>query len=123
MSAMRAQRLQRASPVFLRNVAVWFDMIGDTGSDDLAFAQAHRTKRLALKLTTRSAMPRGLVVQPAHSTKSPLLIASASLYYQLAAFRFGNATTQGHLEKFLSPSRCESDSLTARGNGRMEEAS
>jgi len=26
--------------------------------------------------------------------KSPLLIASASLYYQLAAFRFGNATTQ-----------------------------
>jgi putative ABC transport system substrate-binding protein len=29
----------------------------------------------------------------------------------------------GHLEKFLSPSRCESDSLTARGNGRMEEAS
>src|SRR5438128_8835831 len=31
--------------------------------------------------------------------------------------------TPGHLEKFLSPSRCESDSLTARGNGRMEEAS
>jgi hypothetical protein len=31
--------------------------------------------------------------------------------------------TKGHLEKFLSPSRCESDSLTARGNGRMEEAS
>jgi hypothetical protein len=92
--AMRAQRLQRATPEFLRNVAVWFDMIGDTGSDDLAFAQAHRTKRLALKLTTRSAMPRGLVVQPAHPTKSPLLIASTSLYYQLAAFRFGNATTQ-----------------------------
>jgi len=31
--------------------------------------------------------------------------------------------TAGHLEKFLSPSLCESDSLTARGNGRMEEAS
>jgi len=64
--AMRAQRLQRASPEFLRKVAVWFDMLGDTGSNDLAFAQAHRTKRLALKLMTRSAMPRGLVVQPAH---------------------------------------------------------
>jgi len=34
-----------------------------------------------------------------------------------------NARTIGHLEKFLSPSRCESESLTARGNGRMEEAS
>ena len=73
---MRAQRLQRASPEFVRNVAVWFDMIGATGSDDLAFAQAHRTKRLALKLTTRSAMPSGLVVQPAHST-NPLLIPQA----------------------------------------------
>ena len=90
---MRAQRLQRASAEFLRNVAVWFDMIGNAGSDDLAFAQAHRTKRLALKLTTRSEMPRGLVMQPAHSTKSPA-DSSASLYYQLAAFRFGNATTQ-----------------------------
>jgi transposase len=28
----------------------------------------------------------------------------------------------GHLEKFLSPSRHESDSVTARGNGRMERA-
>jgi hypothetical protein len=35
----------------------------------------------------------------------------------------GAIWTEGHLEKFLSPSRCESDSLTARGNGRMEEAS
>jgi|SRR6516225_4217278 len=96
--AMRAQRLQRASAEFLRNVAVWFDMIGNAGSDDLAFAQAHCTKRLALKLTTRSEMPRGLVMQPAHSTKSPAdrspADSSASLYYQLAAFRFGNATTQ-----------------------------
>jgi hypothetical protein len=92
--AMRAQRLQRASPEFLRNVAVWFDMIGNAGSDDLPFAQAHCTKRLALKLTTRSAMPRGLVMQPAHLTKSPMLIASANLPYQLAAFLFGNATTQ-----------------------------
>src|SRR5262245_37784623 len=96
--AMRAQRLQRASPEFPRNVAVWFDMIGNVGSDDLAFAQAHSTKRLALKLTTRSAMPRGLVMQPAHSTKSPLLIASGSLYHQRPAFRFGNSTTQMSLE-------------------------
>jgi len=28
----------------------------------------------------------------------------------------------GHLEKFLSPSRHESDSVTARGHGRMERA-
>jgi hypothetical protein len=28
----------------------------------------------------------------------------------------------GHLEKFFSPSRCESDSLTAMGHGRMERA-
>src|SRR5262249_17740323 len=31
--------------------------------------------------------------------------------------------TKGHLEKFFSPSRCESDSLTAMGHGRMERAS
>jgi LptA/(LptD N-terminal domain) LPS transport protein len=30
---------------------------------------------------------------------------------------------EGHLEKFFSPSRCESDSLTAMGHGRMERAS
>jgi hypothetical protein len=30
--------------------------------------------------------------------------------------------TQGHLEKFLSPSRHESDSMTVRGHGRMERA-
>src|SRR5215475_9333409 len=29
----------------------------------------------------------------------------------------------GHLEKFFSPSRCESDSLTAMGHGGMERAS
>ena len=29
----------------------------------------------------------------------------------------------GHLEKFFSPSRYESDSLTAMGHGRMERAS
>jgi hypothetical protein len=29
----------------------------------------------------------------------------------------------GHLEKFFSPSRCESDSLTAMGHGRIERAS
>ncbi len=34
-----------------------------------------------------------------------------------------NRFLYGHLEKFLSPSLCESDSLTARGNGRTEEAS
>ena len=31
--------------------------------------------------------------------------------------------TYGHLEKFFSPSRYESDSLTAMGHGRMERAS
>src|SRR5262245_45301648 len=31
--------------------------------------------------------------------------------------------THGHLEKFFSPSRYESDSLTAMGHGRMERAS
>src|SRR5215469_17993420 len=30
---------------------------------------------------------------------------------------------KGHLEKFFSPSRCESDSLIAMGHGRMERAS
>src|SRR5262249_52710533 len=30
---------------------------------------------------------------------------------------------QGHLEKFFSPSRYESDSLTAMGHGRIERAS
>jgi hypothetical protein len=30
--------------------------------------------------------------------------------------------TYGHLEKFLSPSRHESDSVTVRGYGRMERA-
>src|SRR5215468_947618 len=29
----------------------------------------------------------------------------------------------GHLEKFFSPSRCESDSLIAMDHGRMERAS
>ena len=130
---MRAQRLQRASPEFLRNVAVWFDMIGDTGSDDLAFAQAHRTKRLALKLTTRSAMPRGLVVQPAHPTKSPLLIASTSLYYQLAAFRFGNATTQNVVSNTndifsaevptITMSSIISDDVRLKGAGSMNSTS
>ena len=60
---MRAQRLQRASAEFLRNVAVWFDMIGNAGSDDLPFAQAHCTKRLALKLTARSPMPQFFIIQ------------------------------------------------------------
>jgi hypothetical protein len=32
-------------------------------------------------------------------------------------------TLYRHLEKFFSPSRCESDSLTAMGHGRMERAS
>ena len=30
---------------------------------------------------------------------------------------------EGHLEKFFSPSRCESDSLIAMDHGRMERAS
>jgi len=89
---VRAQRLQLTIPEFDRIVVMRLDMVRDTCRDDLAFAQAHRTKRLVLKLTARPAMPRGFVVQPAHSTKSPLLIAPA--YYQLAVFRFGNSTTQ-----------------------------
>jgi hypothetical protein len=38
---------------------------------------------------------------------------------------FGNGykLALGHLEKFFSPSRCESDSLIAMGHGRMERAS
>jgi hypothetical protein len=39
------------------------DVVGDTGSDDLAFAQAHCTKRLALKLTARSPMPQFFIIQ------------------------------------------------------------
>ena len=42
--------------------------------------------------------------------------------YEKAA-TFGMNLSSGHLEKFISPSRCESDSLTARGSGRMERAS
>src|SRR5262249_54992317 len=34
-----------------------------------------------------------------------------------------NRSFVGHLEKFFSPSRCESDSLTAMGHGRMERPS
>src|SRR6516162_7103450 len=32
------------------------------------------------------------------------------------------SSSLGHLEKFLSPSRHESDSMTVRGHGRMERA-
>src|SRR5947208_1574486 len=39
-----------------------------------------------------------------------------------AASCTGAAMAIGHLEKFLSPSRHESDSVTARGHGRMERA-
>jgi hypothetical protein len=35
----------------------------------------------------------------------------------------GPGIRYGHLEKFFSPSRCESDSLTAMDHGRMERAS
>src|SRR5262249_15608402 len=37
--------------------------------------------------------------------------------------RIVTENTIGHLEKFFSPSRYESDSLTAMGHGRMERAS
>src|SRR5262245_8450973 len=37
--------------------------------------------------------------------------------------RFFDSPYYGHLEKFFSPSRYESDSLTAMGHGRMERAS
>jgi hypothetical protein len=68
---VQAQRLQLTIPEFNRIVVMRLDMVRDTSRDDLAFAQAHRTKRLVLKLTARPAMPRGFVVQPAHSKKSP----------------------------------------------------
>jgi hypothetical protein len=45
------------------------------------------------------------------------------LLRDLDAFGKDNRYIKGHLEKFPWPSRCESDSLTARGNGRIEEAS
>ena len=35
----------------------------------------------------------------------------------------GFQSTEGHLEKFFSPSRYESDSLTAMGHGRIGRAS
>src|SRR5262249_48022021 len=42
---------------------------------------------------------------------------------QRASFPFRKVVhTLGHLEKFLSPTPHESDSVTARGNGRMERA-
>src|SRR5262244_2280868 len=44
----------------------------------------------------------------------------------LGAVHEGNVPDQqrgGHLEKFFSPSRCESDSLIAMDHGRMERAS
>jgi hypothetical protein len=63
--------LQLATPELDRIALVRLDVVGDASGDDPAFAQAHCTERLALKLTTRSAMPRGLVLPPAHSTKSP----------------------------------------------------
>jgi hypothetical protein len=69
--AVRAQRLELAIPEFDGIVVMRLDMVRDTCRDDPAFTQAHGAKRLVLKLTARSAMPRGLVVQPAHSTKSP----------------------------------------------------
>jgi hypothetical protein len=71
LMTVRAQRLQLTIPEFDRIVVMRLGMVRDTCRDDLAFAQAHRTKRLVLKLTARPAMPRGFVVQPAHSTKSP----------------------------------------------------
>jgi hypothetical protein len=89
---VRAQRLQLAIPEFDRIVVMRLDMVRDKCRDDLAFAQAHRTKRLVLKLTARPALPRGFVVQPAHSTKSPLLIAPHIL--SACDFPIWNSTAQ-----------------------------
>src|SRR5262249_26402947 len=72
---VRAQRLQLTIPEFDRIVVMRLDMVRDTCRDDLAFAQAYRTKRLVLKLTARPAVPRGFGLQPGHSTKCPLRIA------------------------------------------------
>jgi hypothetical protein len=83
LMAVRAQRLQLAIPEFDGIVVVRLDMVRDACRDNSAFAQAHRAKRLALPC--RATCPFNEI---------PLLIASASLYYQLAAFPFGNSTAQ-----------------------------
>ena|SRR6516164_4314448 len=51
----------------------------------------------------------------------PWLRTGASNHVYVAYNDLGK--TIGHLEKFFSPSRCESDSLIAMGHGRMERAS
>ena len=50
---------------------------------------------------------------------------NTTLYHNLNFFFFRDIAPVacGHLEKFFSPSRYESDSLTAMGHGRMERAS
>ena len=48
--------------------------------------------------------------------------ARASLSRYIHFYKRASQHPSGHLEKFLSPSRHESDSVTARGHGRMERA-
>src|SRR5262249_62195555 len=68
---VRAQRLQLTIPEFDRIVVMRLDMVRDTCRDDLAFAQAYRTKRLVLKVTAGPASPRGFVRATGPSTKNP----------------------------------------------------
>jgi hypothetical protein len=65
--AVRAQRLHLAVPELHRIAAMWLDVIGDLGRDDLAFAQAHCAQRFTLQLIAYDAMPRGFVAQFGHS--------------------------------------------------------
>jgi len=69
--AARAQRLQLAVPELNRIAAVRLDVISDADVDHSAFCQAHRAERLALKLTTRSAMPQCFIMQSATHWVSP----------------------------------------------------
>ena len=49
-------------------------------------------------------------------------LAKGNLAFAVGAMVLLMVVTVGYLEKFLSPSRHESDSVTARGHGRMERA-
>jgi len=53
---------------------------------------------------------------------SAVLLALFGVAWSLCRLWFVEFKHCGHLEKFLSPSRHESDSVTARGHGRMERA-
>jgi hypothetical protein len=59
---------------------------------------------------------------PAVADESILPLFSSSKHPDEGATPSITGLPGGHLEKFLSPSRHESDSVTVRGHGRMERA-